>query len=250
MQTDLKRDYPLITLSAQAIVIIAVAHFYFQKGSWPGPLLLVGPSLFSLLLWRLPTDNAWRVSRYMFFQSLIAFLSFAQEFLFVYLFLVLSIQAMLLCNVRTGLIWNGVLLLLSLLGNFGLHPQGALEPAPRGVIVLVAFILSGTLSSALARVRRDRDEIRRLVTQLSDTHARLKEQTRRAELLAATEERNRLARELNNSLGHRLTVAIVQLEGAILRLDMESGQVASSLKTVHEQLTEGLSELRAIAKQI
>ena len=250
MQTPLQRENITITLSAQAIVCIAVAHIYFQRGSLPGPLLLLAPLLFSLLLWRLPTDSAWRASRYMIVQSLIAFLSLTQEFLFVYLFFVLSMQAMLFYKTRTGLIWNGVLFLLTLLGNFYLHPAGALAPVPRGMIVLGAFILVGILSGGLARVRRDQDRINALMTQLSEAYSRLQETTGQAEALAATEERNRLARELNDSLGHKLTVAIVQLESATLRLKTEQGQVAASLKIVHEQLTAGLDELRQTAGQI
>ena len=250
MQMPLQRENIIITLAAQAIVCIAVAHIYFQRGSLPGPALLLAPLLFSVFLWRLPTDSAWRASRYMILQSLIAFLSLTQEFLFVYLSFVLSMQAMLFFKTRTGLIWNGVLLLLTLLGNFYFHPAGAMAPVPRALTVIVAFILTGILSGGLARVRRTRDEISALLTQLSEVHTRLQERTRQVEALAAAEERNRLARELNDSLGHRLTVAIVQLESATLRLETEPGQVAATLKIVHEQLTAGLDELRQIAGQI
>ena len=47
-----------------------------------------------------------------------------------------------------------------------------------------------------------------------------------------------------------MTVAIVQLEGAVLLLDKDPGRVADSLNTVHDQLKKGLNDLRRIAKQV
>lgn len=239
-----------VKAAAQAIVLIAVIQTFVQRGSLPGPVLLFAASLFSLLVWLLPMDTAWRANRYMFVQGIIAFLACLQEFLFVYLFFVLSMQSMLLFSTRPGIVWNGVCLTLALLVNFLFHLDGDLAPGPRGLAVVVAFILAGILSAGIARVRRDRDEIRLLVAQLAETNTLLHESQKKAENLAAVEERNRLARELNNSLGHKLTVAIVQLEGAVLQLEKEPGRVAASLNVVHDQLKKGLSELRRIAKQV
>ena len=196
-----------------------MAHTVIQRGSLPGPFFLVAPLLFSFLLWRMPADNAWRAHRYLILQGVIAFLSLTQEFPFVYLFFVLTGEAMLLFKIRTGLIWNSLYLILALFGNFYFHPQGALDPASRASLVIAGVILSSFMSSGIARARRDRNEIDGLLARLSETHTRLQEHTQQAELLAASEERNRLARELNHTLGHMMTVAIVQVESASLLLE-------------------------------
>ena len=250
MQTTFQRENLVLTLGAQAVICLAVVHIVFQRGSAPGPFLLVTPLLFSLLLWRMPTDNVWRAHRYLTLQGVLTFLSQTQEFLFVYLFFILSGEAMLLFKSRTGLIWNGIFLFLALFVNFYFNPQGALEPASRAILVIAGFTLSVILSGAIARVRRDRNEINRLLAQLSEAHRRLQEQTRQSEVLAASEERNRLARELNHTLGQMMTVAIVQVEGASLLVEKEPGRVAANLKIVHENLTAGLGELRRISKQM
>ena len=117
-------------------------------------------------------------------------------------------------------------------------------------MIIAGFILSVILCGGIARVRQDRNEIKRLLAQLSEAHRHLQEHTRQSEFLAASEERNRLARELNHTLGHMMTVAIVQVEGASLLVEKEPGRVAANLKIVHEHLTAGLSELRRISKQI
>lgn len=244
------RESLLLNLAAQTVVCFAMVHTVIQRGSLPGPFLLVTPLLFSILLWWMQTDNAWRAHRYLVVQSVVAFLSLTQEFPFVYLFFILSGEAALLFKIRTSLIWNSILLVLALFGNFYFHPQGALDPASGASLVIAGIILSTFMSSGIARARRDRNEIDGLLAQLSEAHAHLQEHARQAEALAASEERNRLARELNHTLGHMMTVVIVQVEGAALLLEKDPGRVAATLKTVHEQLKTGLNELRRITRQM
>ena len=246
----LHKENLAVKSAAQAIVLIAVVQTFVQRGSPPGFVLLFAASLFSILLWLLPTDNPWRANRYMLIQVTIASLALFQEFIFVYLFLVLSAQAMLLYSTRSGLVWNGVLLTLALLANFLFHFEGELAPGPRGLMVAVGFILACILSAGIATVRRDREKIHHLMSQLAEANTLLQESRKQAEKLAAEQERNRITRELNYSLGHKMTVAIVQLEGAVLLLDKDPGRVAASLNTVHDQLKKGLNDLRRIAKQV
>ena len=245
-----QRENFVFKLVAQAIVLIAVVQTFVQRDSPPGPILLFAALLFSVLVWWMPVDSDWRANRYMIVQGVIAFLASLHEFIFVYLFFVLSMQAMLLHNIRPALVWNGIFLALALLVNFLFQLEGDLAPGPRGLAIILAFILAGNLSAGIARTRRDRDEIRLLAAQLAETNTLLQESQKKAEDLAAAEERNRLARELNSSLGHRLTVAIVQLEGAVLQLEKDPGRVAVSLNVVHNQLEKGLAELRRIVKRV
>ena len=80
-------------------------------------------------------------------------------------------------------------------------------------------IVGGYVSISLfnyTRIRSDRDqrESRALFDELRTAHRQLGDYAARVEELAAAEERNRLAREMHDTLEHRLTVAAVQLEGA------------------------------------
>lgn len=72
----------------------------------------------------------------------------------------------------------------------------------------------------------------------------LQESAQQAEALAVAEERNRLAREVHDTLGHRLTVAAVQLEGAQRLIPHDPVRAAQMVATVHTQVIEGLNELR------
>ncbi|UCC64899.1 MAG: sensor histidine kinase [Anaerolineae bacterium] len=117
---------------------------------------------------------------------------------------------------------------------------------------LVALFLYGVLyafaaafASALARADAARRESQSLLAELQKAHRQLQEYALRAEELAVVEERNRLAREMHDTLGHRLTVASVQLEAAQRLCPTDSERAASLVGTVRQQVREALSELRS-----
>ncbi len=66
----------------------------------------------------------------------------------------------------------------------------------------------------------------------------------RVEELTIAQERNRIAREMHDTLGHRLTIAAVQLEGAQRLVYTDPQRTDRILATVREQVREGLGELR------
>ncbi|MFZ5917655.1 MAG: sensor histidine kinase [Chloroflexota bacterium] len=108
--------------------------------------------------------------------------------------------------------------------------------------VLYAFI--GAFSGALARADSARRESQALLAELQSAHEQLQEYALRAEEMAVVEERNRLAREMHDTLGHRLTVASVQLEAAQRLCSTDAGRAAELIDTVREQVREALAELR------
>jgi len=109
--------------------------------------------------------------------------------------------------------------------------------------VLYAFIAA--FASALTRVDAARRESQRLLGELQDAHEQLQAGALRMEEMAVVEERNRLAREMHDTLGHRLTVAAVQLEAAQRLCPTDAGRATRMVGTVREQVQEALRELRA-----
>jgi len=99
-------------------------------------------------------------------------------------------------------------------------------------------------ANTLLRADEARAETQRLLEEVQAAHGQLQEYTEQVEELAVAEERNRLSREVHDTLGHRLTVSIVQLEGAERLVDQQPERAAMKIKTVRKQLDEGLSELR------
>ena len=239
-------NFPLFCF-AQIIVFLTVLHMYLQAGSrLPAPILLLDMLLFSLLFWLFPRKTARQKQIYYAVQSALVSFGFIQNFLFVYLFLLLAGQAMFLFSVRIALLWTGAFFLLTLWGNYYLHPyaQGMLSPPINTVLVTIGFVTFVTLCQHVyqARVERRRaDDFRQQIVQAQD---RLEQYAIQTYSLTVAEERNRLARELHDTLGHRLTVSIVQLEGAERLITQDPQQSTRMLGATRAQLTEGLNELR------
>ncbi len=64
----------------------------------------------------------------------------------------------------------------------------------------------------LMRYWIQRDQLDTMASQLADAHNELQEYTLKAEELAVSQERNRLAREIHDTLGHTLTALDIQTE--------------------------------------
>jgi signal transduction histidine kinase len=95
---------------------------------------------------------------------------------------------------------------------------------------LAPYAVAVILSVAIVRQERARQRIQALYDQLRVAHDQLQALHREVRNAAVTEERNRLAREIHDSLAHYLTVANVQLEAAE-KLGTERAQAA--LEHVH-----------------
>jgi signal transduction histidine kinase len=106
-------------------------------------------------------------------------------------------------------------------------------------MVFVAVFTHIVLSERLAR-----REVERLAGELGEANQRLREYATQIEDLATMEERNRLAREIHDSLGHYLTVINVQLEAARAVMKSDHARALDALEKAQSLTKEGLSEVR------
>ena len=162
--------------------------------------------------------------------------------IFLILFFVISAQAMMLLPIRYGLAWIFILAIISALAFIG--DQG-LEG---GLLVVFVYgggyFFFGVFGYFLMEAQRERDRNAVLLEELGTTHRQLQDSMLRMEELAVSEERNRLAREMHDSLGHRLTVSAVQLEGAQRLIPTEPARAEEMVGTVREEVRQALAELR------
>jgi signal transduction histidine kinase len=162
--------------------------------------------------------------------------------LFAVLFFVLSVQAVLLYPVRTAIVW--IVGFVAISAVLGLGKWGW----PGGLVTLPlyggGYGLVAALAHALASAETARHKSQALVEELQAAHKKMQEYAGRIEELAVVEERSRLAREMHDTLGHRLTVAAVQLEGAQRLIESDPDRAAQMVGTVREQVREALAELR------
>lgn len=115
-----------------------------------------------------------------------------------------------------------------------------LRPAPLPNPLILAFItLIRTLSFIAVGVF-----INLLVTRLREANAALAQYAATREQLAESRERNRLARELHDTLAHSLTALTVSLETAKAYLDLDPEKARSLLETSLHSARTGAEETR------
>lgn len=95
---------------------------------------------------------------------------------------------------------------------------GATLPVFLAAQIFIVIFTQMAVSEEKARI-----EIQSLVGDLAAMNEKLREYAAQAELLAVTRERNRMAREIHDGLGHHLTALNMQLKGAqaVLQRDEE-----------------------------
>ena len=158
------------------------------------------------------------------------------------LFFIISAQAMMLLPFSGALLW---LLLLALISGGAFW---AAEGLAGGLLTMIVYsggyMFFGIFGRSLMQAQLAKQRSDELLTELQQTHQQLQEYVLQVEQLAVAEERNRLAREMHDAIGHRLTVSAVQLEGAQRLIEKEPHRAEEMVGTVREQVREALTELR------
>lgn len=204
--------------------------------------------IMALLQFRMPKVGSpdWYFHAYLAVQaSLATVLIFLQPgwTMFPLLYFPLSVQAMLTFSRGPATAW---------IATFSLATAASFVYGVSWREGLIALFMYGGINvffagyaTALKRADTARRESQALLEELQEAHRQLQEYALRAEELAVVEERNRLAREMHDTLGHRLTVASVQLEGAQRLCPTDPERAASMVGTVREQVREALGDLRS-----
>jgi signal transduction histidine kinase len=106
----------------------------------------------------------------------------------------------------------------------------------------IFFVAVFTQQGQRERVARQQAE--RLTADLAEANHQLAAYAVQAEELATTEERNRLAREIHDNLGHYLTVVNVQIGAARVLLTAEPERADAALDKAQKLTQEGLAAVR------
>jgi signal transduction histidine kinase len=111
-----------------------------------------------------------------------------------------------------------------------------------GQISTSVFIMGCSFSATQAS--RQRMNTARLAAELRTANAQLELQADQVALLAVEQERNRLAREIHDAVGHSLTVVGAQLEAAEALLKHDPSRALDSIQKAQRASREGLAEIR------
>lgn len=106
----------------------------------------------------------------------------------------------------------------------------------------ILFVVVFTRLMLTAERERDRAEV--LAVELAEANRQLGQYAVQAEELATTQERNRIAREIHDTLGHYLTVVNVQLEAAKTIMAQKPEKALNAIDRAQNMTREGLNAIR------
>jgi len=142
--------------------------------------------------------------------------------------------------------WAPVVIFASI--GFLAYPSGIITDPQNnvgnflGITSGVVFV--GFFTYVMAQADRAREQMQQMAERLDGLNQQLREYAVQAEELATTKERNRLAREIHDSLGHFLTVINVQLEAARAVFDTDRETASQALEKAQSLAKDGLAEVR------
>ncbi|MEM6353795.1 MAG: histidine kinase [Cyanobacteria bacterium P01_D01_bin.14] len=109
---------------------------------------------------------------------------------------------------------------------------------------LIALFFTLLLARAISQAIQAQQKLTGLLASLEASHAQLQRYATRVADLAATEERNRLARDIHDSLGHHLAAINIQLTKANAYRDRDPGRAYEAVNHAQRTVKDALKDVR------
>ena len=218
--------------------------------SWYLGLELVYIILYTLVLWRYTLPH-WLMHLYLVIQSalVLVLLSLRPQFDFVVvLFLLLTYQVSLVFPGRMRWIWVGILVLLT--GGSLIFYLGLLQGLAKSLTTIVGEIVLPSYLIASQEIAMSQRKSQELLSELQDTHQQLQLYTDQVEELASMQERNRLARELHDTVSQLIFSISLNTRSAQLLLEKDPQRVSEQLTRLQGMTGDALRQLRSLITQL
>ncbi|MDI6860475.1 MAG: sensor histidine kinase [Caldisericia bacterium] len=168
--------------------------------------------------------------------------------IFPYIFFVLSVFSLMELSFQNGIIW---ILIFSIISFFVFSYQlGVYQGILFGLLYGAGSLFFGGFGYALSIVIESKRKQEDLVNELSEANKKLKEYASKVEQLTLIEERNRLSREMHDSLGHHLVSASLLLEIVKRMIKENPDEAYKIIETIKKEISESLDELRNVVKTL
>ena len=148
---------------------------------------------------------------------------------------------------RAALVTGGTIALATLLLLLIAAISSGQSPAQilqEQLTLVPAFLYAFTFPLFMRQQWQQRERAEALVAQLEVAQAQLRAHADQVEELAVSRERNRMAREIHDTLGHYLTILAVQLETALKLEEHEDPRLHDELVEARRAAAECLAEVR------
>ena len=221
-----------------------------DKFPWVIGIELLYLALFTFWLWR-PGTSQWISHLYFLIQCsllvslviLVPGMDFSPG-----LFFLLSYQVALAFRGKTRIAWVAVVVVLTVaplmlfldpLRNLALGLSNM-----AGVLVLAAYIAAAQTEEAIRAANQA------MLAELQETHRRLEEYSSQVEELTAIEERNRLARELHDSVSQTMFSIILNVRATLVLMQRDPARLRAQLETLQRLAQSALAEMRGLIAQL
>ena len=134
------------------------------------------------------------------------------------------------------------------LGNPGSSISGLLPDMLINLVVLATFFF--TLHAVRYQIRQRQKladtmkELKIKSGQLESAYLKLKETAEDLEEMTILQERNRIAREIHDTVGHTLTTVLLEMEAGERLMSRDPGEAVHKIRIAKEQVRRGLQDIR------
>ena len=236
------------------IGVAALRAILFYQGQSNLAIVMLFIAMYALLYALEPwLSNHFRGHMYLYFPLqtvLVVALSNLHPFLDFHtvLYFPLCIQVFRTFSRRAVISWTVIFVILlgiTLISGLGLFV---------GLAFILLYLAVGTFLISYdflyLRTQADEAESQGLLVDLQSAHQRLKEYTAQAEELTATRERNRLARELHDSVSQVIFSITLTSQSARLLLERDRARVPEQIERLQEMTSSALNQLRSLIAEL
>jgi signal transduction histidine kinase len=125
------------------------------------------------------------------------------------------------------------------------------------IVIIIFFIVFNLFLMEVKRELNMRvntetlyDELRRKNYELEAARSRILEYSRQVEHIAQLEERNRISRELHDTIGHNLTGVLLQIDAALNIMEVDQDKAKELLNNVYKNMNSSIETVRKTVQKI
>ena len=166
-------------------------------------------------------------------------------------YVIIFLEASLTLQLKKGITIGVITLIISMIKYaYLIYYKFNLSNVSQMLFFLMVNMLILIIAAFAQHSKEEKEKKDILYRELLDTHKKLKEYTDELNRLSVIEERNRIARDLHDTLGHNMTALIMQLQMAEHYAKTNMGKTAEVLNNSLKTAKDSLSAIREVVETL
>jgi len=163
---------------------------------------------------------------------------------FSLLFITLILQAIEVFAPKITFLWISAFTIIMAILMF--YAQGLSGGLPFIMIFTILYLFFGSYAAVMRSADNARDQSQKLLDELKDAHQQLQIYTAQSKELAIVQERNRLARNLHDSVTQTIFSMTLTVEAARILFFRDDNQAVTQLEKIQALAKSALTEMRSL----